>query len=80
MHDKSQIQNDGRENVTTPSNSKRGSRNRNQTIEGRNRKCGEVCHSADLSLSGVHFIGNSWNGSDYTHATTEEEILKIYGA
>jgi hypothetical protein len=34
----------------------------------------------DNPIPGVHFIGKSWNGSDYTHATTKEEILKIYGA
>jgi hypothetical protein len=28
---------------------------------------------------GVHFIGKSWNGQEYTFAKTEQEILKIYG-
>jgi hypothetical protein len=29
---------------------------------------------------GVHFVGKSWNGNEYTHASSEEEIIKIYGA
>lgn len=33
----------------------------------------------DNPIPGVHFIGKSWNGLDYTHTTTKEEILKIYG-
>ena len=34
----------------------------------------------DNPTPGVHFIGKSWNGQDYTHITSKEEILKIYGA
>lgn len=28
---------------------------------------------------GVHFIGTRWNGSFYNHATSSEEVVKIYG-
>ncbi len=34
----------------------------------------------DNPTPGVHFVGKSWNGQDYTHITSKEEILKIYGA
>lgn len=33
----------------------------------------------DNPAPGVHFVGNSWNGQDYTHITSKEDILKIYG-
>lgn len=33
----------------------------------------------DNPTPGVHFVGNSWNGQDYTHITSKEGILKIYG-
>jgi len=34
----------------------------------------------DNPTSGVHFVGKSWNGQAYTHITSKEEIIKIYGA
>jgi hypothetical protein len=33
----------------------------------------------DNPTIGVHFVGKSWNGNEYTHASSEEEVLKIYG-
>lgn len=33
----------------------------------------------DNPIPGVHFIGKNWNGKDYAHATSKEEVLKIYG-
>lgn len=28
---------------------------------------------------GVHFVGNSWNGEEYTHIISKKDITKVYG-
>lgn len=32
----------------------------------------------DNPTPGIHFVGKSWNGQDYTHVTSQQEVSNIY--